>query len=117
MTFFEIEGYEDKAMPAPVTPPPAPLTTIPSATSTWFHGKTEQAPAQFRYGPLAGTQRELTAKICPGTRIDTRRFRRKATMGVSIWVRKLHRKLYEVWFRHENDYAKASGRPICSSVP
>src|SRR5262245_29004761 len=120
--FFEIDGYEatpgpSTLPPAPSTPPPAPSTTLPTVKSTWFHSKSEQPPAEFRYGPLAGTQRELAAKICPGVRVDTRRLQRKAALGASIWVRKQHRKLYEVWFRHEHAHAKASGQPIPASPP
>jgi hypothetical protein len=115
--FFGIEGYRDEPTPAPSAPPPAPPNTLASFRSTWFHAKTEQAPAAFRYGPLAGTQRELAAKIFPGVRIDTRRLQRKAALGASIWVRKQHRTLYEVWFRHEHDHAQATGRPIPASPP
>src|SRR5690349_3787684 len=76
--FFEIEGYEDELIPAPSALPPAPPNTLPSFT--WFHAQTEQPPAEFRYGPLAGTQRDFAAQICPGKRIDTRRLQRKAAI-------------------------------------
>jgi hypothetical protein len=109
--FFGIEGWDDELLTT------APSTTLPSVKSTWFHNKSERPPAEFRYGPLAGTQRELAARICPGVRVDTRRLQRKSALGASIWTRKQHRKLYEVWFRHERDYLKATGQPILVSPP
>jgi hypothetical protein len=96
--FFGIEGWDDELLT------PAPLV-VP-----WFHEKREEPPPNFRFGPLHGTQRELAALICPGKRVDTRRFQSKAGTGASIWVRKQHRTHYEVWFRHEGEYMKATGK-------
>ncbi len=114
--FFGIEGYEEEAIQAPSTLLPMVPTPLPSAPSvppsTWFHGKNDSPPAAFKHGPLAGTQRDLATRTCPGKRIDTRRLHRKAAMGVSMWVRKQHRKLYEVWFLHEHDYLRAIGRVV-----
>ena len=95
---FGIEGLDG----GPLTPAPPPVR--------WVHAKYEQPPPKFPYGPVCGTQRDLAAKIWPGSRVDTRRFQRKAATGASIWVRKMHRTRYEVWFRNEVDYAKVTGK-------
>ena len=103
--FFGIEDWNDEELtPAPVIVP-------------WFHKKHEKPPPRFCYGPVHGTQRELAAIICPGNRVDTRRFQRKAATGASIWVMKRHRTHYEVWFRHEGEYMKVTGQTQAAAPP
>ena len=93
-----------------VEPPyndPAPLIS-----DRWYHDRGEQVPPSFPWGPLRGTQEQVAAWLYSGQRgrkkPDARPLHGKAASGTTIWVRKVHRTLYEVWFRHEGDYARAA---------
>lgn len=92
------------------------LEVVVTPSPSWHHDKKALPPPAFGYGPLHGNQRQVTKALFPKcSRIDTRQLQRKALAGASIWVRKLHRTLYEVWFRHEDAYRRAS--QIASSYP
>ena len=81
------------------------LKEIRHRVPDWCHGRDETPPAGFFGRPLTGTQKELAARIC--LHGDTRLLRRKAENGI-IWVRRIHRTRYEVWFKSEHDFHRAS---------
>lgn len=95
--FFEVEP--------PVADPPTQFH------DRWYHGAGEATPKSFPWGPLSGTQEQLAAWMFPDQhgqkKPDARPLHRRAKNGKAIWVRKIHRTLYEVWFRHESEYSRA----------
>jgi hypothetical protein len=81
----------------------------------WCHGEAEQPPADFPFGPLHGPQARLASWVYHDAKPDRRRLRLLARCGV-IWVRRVHKRLYQVWFRHKEDYARANSRRLAEDL-
>jgi hypothetical protein len=80
------------------------------ALPPWCHGTKGDPPPGFQW-KLRGTLNQLASWVCPGPRLDTRRLKRKAlNKNSSVWIRRIHRTRYEVWFKNERDFQIASGR-------
>jgi hypothetical protein len=84
-------------------PSTAAATPSPeSRRSDWCHTPDEERPEKFRFGPIEGKQKEL----CQWSRVERRQLMTKIKNG-RLWIVKLHRMLYEMWFTLERDYINA----------
>jgi hypothetical protein len=72
----------------------------------WCHGRNEPPSSDFQFGPLEGTLNQVALCIRPGKKLDTRPLKKKANK--TIWIRRHHRTLYQIWFKHANDFQSAS---------
>jgi hypothetical protein len=77
----------------------------------WYHQWGEDPPEEFCFGPLRGEQKQIGAWIIGDGKEDRRRLKAKAKSGV-VWVRKINRYEYEVWFKSDKDYSAANGRKM-----
>ena len=99
--------------------PPSNNTSDPGpgfGLPPWCHSEAEDRPSAYVYGPLQGTQEQLGSWLFNDRKRDPRRLHRKVANGV-IWVRKIHSRLYEVWFKNQHDYAAANAGRLKESRP
>jgi len=82
---------------------PTPRRRIPK----WCHEEGEEPPADFKFGPLRGTQEQLALWLGGKNRRDGRLLQAKARNRI-VWVRMFHKRSYEAWFRSETNYAYAN---------
>lgn len=75
----------------------------------WCHSVTEEPPSVYAHGPLEGSQKKLACALYVDGKDDFRRLRQRAE-SKGIWVRMLHKRLYQVWFRTEVDFQKVKAR-------
>jgi hypothetical protein len=73
--------------------PASPKACSPSINSRWLASKDER-PAEFRFGPLEGTKRELTAAM---NKTDQRQIENASLDGAAILVR-IARRTWQLWF-------------------
>jgi len=75
-------------------------------SQSWLNSAVSDPPLTHQFGPLAGNQVQLGSWLHPHENPDPRYLRGRAESGV-IWVRKIHARHYEVWFRlkRELDHA------------
>lgn len=111
--------------PAPDTPADEPLalahtdaietiTAAPVVKKThttaknvpWWHDPTEPRPAEYRHGPITGTQAEISRWLGEKKRKMQRRLQQKATSGV-VWVIRQTKTAWEVWFKDQTVYETA----------
>ncbi len=80
----------------------------------WYHGKNEDHPSEFPFGPVCGNQKDLASAI--DGKPDGRHLMYKARNGV-VWVRRRHRTCYEVWFKIKQDCQRVSEKMSHGSKP
>ena len=95
-----------------IDPPEWPaVQSTPTSSRRWFHEKHALVPSAFPFGPLQGTQEQLAAWMFSTQRNrekpDARPLHGMAINGNFIWVQKLHRTCYEVWFRQKVTFDNA----------
>ena len=86
----------------------APERYLPSSEH-WCHPATATPPKSYAYGPVEGTQKKLACALYFDGKADYRRLQKRAE-SKGIWVRKIHKRLYQVWFKTESDFQAAMAR-------
>jgi hypothetical protein len=76
---------------------------------SWCNSAASDPPPSHPFGPLLGTQKQLATWLFNDDVLDHRRLHGKAQRGV-VWVRAVHSRLYETWFRTEREYGLAVKR-------
>ncbi len=87
----------------------SPSIPTESKTKQWFHTASEEPPTNYPAGPLVGTKKSLICGIHHDGRNVPSRLEAQGRQGV-IWVRKVHTRRYEVWFRTEKEFTIARER-------
>ncbi len=79
----------------------------------WINPPTADPPLSHRFGPLVGTQEQLASWLHPHGKSDPRHLKGKAGRSI-VWVRAVHSRLNEVWFRsqRELDTAKIASQNL-----
>lgn len=90
---------------------PAPLlaTERQDASRSWLNPPATDPPPSHRFGPLEGTQGELASWIHHQSKSDPRHLKARAERGV-VWVRAVHSRLNEVWFKTQRELDVAISR-------
>ena len=76
---------------------------------SWQNSAVTEPPTSHQFGPLVGSQGQLSSWIHPHENPDPRYLKGRAVTGV-VWVRKIHARLYEVWFRSKWELDQAIAR-------
>lgn len=74
-----------------------------------FNSADSVPPLTHQFGPLIGNQKELSSWIHPDHKRDSRHLNARAVNG-GVWVRTIHTRLCEVWFRTPQEFDRASKR-------
>jgi len=92
--------------------------TVPQrpASDDWAHSAGTEPPHSYSFGPLEGTQKELASWLHPQGKDDARHLHTKAKSG-GVWVKKVHARHYEVWFRNQSGFEAAQCRQRASKPP
>jgi len=77
----------------------------------WCHGAGEEPPPSYPFGPLEGSQKELSSWLFSDGKLEPRRLHTKARHR-AIWVRKVFGRRYEVWFNNQVDHEGAHRRKV-----
>lgn len=85
------------------------LNDTDGAAEDWCNPASAVPPPAFAFGPLEGSQAKLSSWLFADHLEERRRLKRKAETK-SIWVRQVHARLYEVWFRTQKDFDLADRR-------
>lgn len=80
-----------------------------SSNDHWCHPATAEPPSIYAYGPIEGSQKKLGCALYADGKDDFRRVRQRA-QSKGIWVRMIHKRHYQVWFRTETDFQAAKAR-------
>lgn len=86
-----------------------PTGSLPVDASGWLNPAGSQPPPLFQFGPLEGTQKQLASWVHPHGNDDARQLQKKVEAG-QLWMRKIHARLYEVWFRSQQAFEAAQRR-------
>ena len=78
-------------------------------SQSWQNAAVSEPPTTHQFGPLLGNQVQLCSWIHPHGNPDPRYLKGRAENGV-VWVKKIHARLYEVWFRSKCDLEQAIAR-------
>jgi len=87
-----------------------------SSFDDWAHSAGTEPPSSYSFGPLEGTQKELASWLHPQGKDDARHLHTKAKSG-GVWVKKVHTRHYEVWFRNQQAFEAAQRRRQASKPP
>ncbi len=74
-------------------------------SQSWYYPITAVPPPEYPYGPLQGTQKQLALWIAGN---DDRRRLLALCNARTIWVKRLHYRCYEAWFRNQQRYSFAN---------
>ena len=74
--------------------------------SDWCHGSDEEKPAEYKFGPLEGMKQDLAKATLHGQK-DERGLKSAARAG-RLWIRRIGRYAFQVWFRDEKQFERAS---------
>lgn len=74
-------------------------------TAAVIHGQDAIPPEEFPYGPVQGTKTALSGALLLDGKKQHRRVLMKVRSG-SIWAKKIHERLTEVWFRSEHEFQR-----------
>ena len=77
----------------------------------WCHPESDLPPSTHPFGPLSGSKKDLAKWMSHDGSCDHRRLERKVESRV-IWVKIIHSRLYEAWFRTRRDLALANARKL-----
>jgi hypothetical protein len=86
-----------------------PIVSLSVNTRGWLNPSGSEPPPSHQFGPLEGTQKQLASWVHPHGSDDPRHLQTRAEAG-GIWVRKIHARLYEVWFRSQQAFEAAQRR-------
>lgn len=81
----------------------------------WWHPAGLEPPSSYSFGPLEGTQKELASWLHPHGNDDPRHLQARA-VGGSVWVRRIHARHYEAWFKSQQAFDAATKRRLKSHV-
>ena len=76
---------------------------------SWLNSASADPPLTHQFGPVAGNQEQLGSWLHPHENPDPRYLKGRAENGV-VWVRKVHARCYEVWFRSKRELDQATTR-------
>ena len=79
------------------------------ASPSWVNLAAADPPLTHQFGPVAGNQEQLGSWLHPHENPDPRYLKGRAENGV-VWVRKVHARRYEVWFRSKRELDQAITR-------
>lgn len=96
------------SQPLPTVPVPSPDQPTSSEKVPWFHKSRESMPKEFRFGPLEGPLKELSKWIFP-QEADPRTIASSA-LRQQFGVIRVHRTLYEIWFRSDDRLQQAKAK-------
>jgi len=87
-----------------------------SASETWAHPAGSEPPPSYPFGPVEGTQEQLGSWIHPHGKGYGRHLQGRAKDG-SVWVRKIHERHYEMWFKSQRALEAATKKRLKSPGP
>lgn len=77
-------------------------TEVLKDSRSWLNPPASNPPPTHRFGPLAGTQEQLASWLHPKGKSDPRHLKARAKNGV-VWIRAVHSRLNEVWFKTQRE--------------
>lgn len=92
-----------------IDPSPVLHTERQNTPRSWLNPPASNPPPSHRFGPLAGTQEQLASWLHPQGKSDPRHIKTRAERGV-VWVRAVHSRLNEVWFKTQRELDVAISR-------
>lgn len=92
-----------------VMPQEPQMTGSTDPDQDWCHPASAIPPSEYPFGPLEGTQADLSSWLFSDGHKAHRRLHSKA-QSRSVWVKKVHARMFEVWFRTEREFAVALRR-------
>lgn len=92
-----------------VTPNFLIRTEVKHVSRSWLNPPASDPPPTHRFGPLTGTQEQLASWLHPKGKPDPRHLKARAEKGV-VWVRAVHSRLNEVWFKTQREVEVATSR-------